>query len=248
MPSVQCSFIGDIVWETPPPVCYDLTDSIHVWRLQLSTNLHLVNNMASLLSPDEVTRANSYLQEKDRQRFILSRGMLRLILAKYLSEPAEHIQFSIGENKKPFVQSNSPSLQYNVAHAGDWVLIIVSNSPVGIDIEHINPVFDYSEILPVCFSSDEANFIQSRKSFYLLWTRKEALVKATGKGIDNDMLFVPCMDGIHELPAKKTGSDKNRAVVSFEIGEEYIGSIAYDIVIQELFFFETYPSCNGRSL
>ena len=245
MPSVKCGFIDKIVWEALPHASCELADSIHIWRLQLSANLHLVNNMASILSVDEVVRANSYLQEKDKNRFILSRGILRLILSKYFSEHAESIRFAVGENKKPFVQSHSVSLHYNIAHAGDWVLIAVSNSPVGIDIEHINSSFDFIEILPLCFSNDEVNFIQSRESFYLLWTRKEALVKATGKGIDNDMPFVPCMDGMYEVSSEKIGSDKDWAVVSFEMGEQYVSSVVYDPVVQELFFFETYHICSS---
>ncbi len=241
MPSVQCSFIDKVVWETLEPKNYELSDSTHIWRLQLSANITRIAFLEPLLSPDEVVRARSYLQEKDRNRFILSRGMLRSILAKYINQSAESILFSTGENNKPFVQSSTTPIHYNVSHAGDWALIAVSASPAGADIEYINQDLDYSEVLPICFSKEEISFIQSRKQFYLLWTRKESLVKATGKGIDDDLPYVPCMNGVHEALPQKIGSDRDWEVVSFEIGDEYIGSVTYDTITRGCFFFEATP-------
>jgi len=238
MPSVECSFINNVVWETFPPTYTALADNIHVWRLQIFANLNLVKSMPALLFPDELVRTNSYLQEKDRQRFVLSRGVLRMLLSAYLGEPAANILFSVGDNKKPFVRSNNKNVHYNIAHAGGWILIAISASSVGTDIEQVNPAFDYSEILPICFSNDEAQSIENNKDFYRLWTRKEALVKATGKGIDDDLPFIPCMEGTQEAIADKIGSDKNWNISSFEIGDQYIASVAYDPSIRNISFFE----------
>jgi 4'-phosphopantetheinyl transferase len=238
VPYVKCSFIDNIVWGTCRPVFPDLSQSIHIWRLQLSANDHLVNVYESLLAPHEMIQAYSYTEEKERHRFILSKSVLRLILSKYLHEPAENIQFSFGANKKPFLRSDNTNLHYNVSHAGDWILIAISGSAVGVDIELIDTDLDYSAILPVFFSPEEAKLIQNRNDFYLLWTRKEALVKATGKGIDNDMPFIPCTNGVHEVLPEKIGSDKDWVVVSFEMTDHYIGCVAYNPIIQTILFYE----------
>ena len=237
MPSIRFNSIDNVIWGTQlrrPP----FAGSIHIWRLQLSQHLRLTDKFSELLTEDEIARSKSYLDEKDRQRFILSRGMLRSILAKYLSEPAENIRFAKDENNKPFIRIKTTEVHYNIAHAGDWVLIAVSGSPVGIDVEQIRDDLDYGEILPLCFNGDEAASIHSQKQFYKLWTRKEALVKATGKGIDNDLSFVPCMDGSHYAQREKIGSDKDWIVSSFEMTEGYTGSIACNPSAQDYLFFE----------
>jgi 4'-phosphopantetheinyl transferase len=164
--------------------------------------------------------------------------MLRSVLAGYMNEPPEKVQFIIGDNRKPILHSKHPELHYNIAHSGNWMVIAVSNTPVGIDIEHINPSFDHTEVLPVCFSNDEASSIQNNERFYLLWTRKESLVKATGKGLDDDLPFVPCMDGQHSVSSEKIGSDKDWSIHSFDIADGYISSFAHDPNITDLSFFD----------
>ena len=241
MPAINCGHVSNVTWRKAAGHNYVISGALHIWRLQLSANLHLVNTIESILSADELVRSGGYLQEKDRQRFVLSRVMLRTILAKYLNRSAGHIEFEISECRKPSVRSVT-DLHYNVSHAGDWVLIAIAGSPVGIDIEHINQGLDYTQVLPVCFNSHEAHFIQNNadsvKQFYELWTRKESLVKATGKGLDDDMPFVPCTDGLHEALPEKIGSDKNWNVLSITPGIDYVASISFYPDVKQVLFLE----------
>jgi len=231
MPSIYCDCIEDILWDKVYADAFSFNACVDAWRIQISSNLQLIDCFDHILSQDEQARASRYHQEKDRQRFMLSRIALRFLLAKYTNSEPEKIKSGIGLNKKPFIQNNStPDLHYNLSHAGDWILIAISNSDVGIDIEKMDEKFSYSEILRHNFSHAEIDFITDGKkpveSFYLLWTRKEALLKATSKGIDNDLPFVPCLDGEHIVDQKIIGSDENFCVSSFKIGDVYVGSIA----------------------
>src|SRR5690606_2936693 len=111
-------------------------------------------------------------------------------------------------NKKPYLTSH-PSIFFNVSHAGDYALIAIAKYPIGIDVEFINKNFDYKEILPNIFNKieiDEINLNQSNHhTFYKYWTRKEAIVKAIGKGIDNDIIKIPVTDGVHSVPSTLMG-------------------------------------------
>jgi 4'-phosphopantetheinyl transferase len=48
----------------------------------------------------------------------------------------------LGNNKKPFLVSDGrPAIQYNITHAGDWILLAVSNEAVGADVEFVDKGF-----------------------------------------------------------------------------------------------------------
>jgi 4'-phosphopantetheinyl transferase len=209
---------------------------VHVYDITISSSLHLLVLADSLLNEAEHKRAKSYYQQKDRERFIVSRVALRQLLGKYLNQLPQDIVFTIGKNKKPFIQNASHPIHYNVTHSGDKILIAISDHEVGIDVEHIQPDFDFEEIIPTCFSTAEAVYIRLSNNpchtFYLLWTRKEALLKATAKGIDDDLIAIPSLDGKHQLVFTNDDWD----VKGFEVGEGYVGSVGCCLEVATITF------------
>ena len=156
---------------------------------------------------------------------------MRVLLSRYLDLDAKNIVFETGANKKPFVGNDiATSIHYNTTHSGNYVLIAIGQTPVGIDIENQEPMFPYQEILTHSFNRQEISCIEQAESplkmFYTLWTRKEALLKATGKGIDDDMKLTPCIDGRHVVAKSLIKSDKDWFVNSFEVDKGYTGAIA----------------------
>nr|WP_190246250.1 4'-phosphopantetheinyl transferase superfamily protein [Gelidibacter gilvus] len=141
-------------------------------------------------------------------------------------------------NKKPYLPSH-PSVYFNVTHSGNFAIISVGKSPVGIDIEFINREFNYEEILPSIFNQNEIDGIQKNSdkhlSFYNFWTRKEAIVKAIGKGIDDDIVKIPVQDGYHTVSPSLIGGYNKINVFSFRLNEDYVGAFA---VTENLYNFE----------
>ncbi|OCX50254.1 hypothetical protein BEL04_23375 [Mucilaginibacter sp. PPCGB 2223] len=206
--------------------------SVDVWRIAISKNILAVNDMQALLSDDEHQRATRYYQQTDRERFIISRGALRMLLGRYLNTHARAIVFEIGADKKPFVKNGARrDIHYNTAHSGDYILIAIAKEPVGVDVECLEPMFPYQDILRHSFGHDEINCIAGStdplKIFYTLWTRKEALLKATGKGIDDDMKHIPCTDGRHSVANSLIRSDNNWLITSFDVDKNYVGALAF---------------------
>jgi len=231
--TVYCNSIENIFWDTKPVAVLAVTEGIDVWRIAVSANAQQLSYFNALLQPDELNRADRYHQEKDRQRFVISRAILRILLGKYLGQEPAGIQLITGKNKKPFVQNaGAIDLHYNTSHSGDWILIAVGNSDIGVDVEKIDNTFSYEDVLHLGFGASEINLIKTsaspREYFYLHWTRKEALTKASGKGLDDGLISVPCLDGWHTVDAEIAGDTASWVVSSFKVGTQYIGSVAYD--------------------
>ena len=241
MHSLQYSFMNDIVWNEYGNTDHQfpLSSNIDIWRIAVSPNLDLINRFQKTLSIDENARALRFHQQKDTQRFLISRIVLRNLLAGYSKQSPDKIQFAEGLNKKPFAENvNLADLHFNISHSGDLILIAIANSEIGVDVEKNDDNFSYKEILPQNFSDEEIRFIKKPEDFYLLWTRKEALLKATAKGLDDDLPRVPSLDGIYNIKRGELGLNKNWIIKSFQVEKDYVGSIAYSSDKHALNFFD----------
>ena len=229
-PTVNIRQLSHVQWLNNNKCGYVLSPSVNdVWRIGISQNIAIIDNLSHLLSADEHERANRYYREKDKHRFMVSRIILRVLLSRYLSADPQQLAFEIGENKKPRVKGNS-SLHYNVSHSGNIVLIGIASSAIGVDVEKPDTNIHYTDIMGISCSQNEIDHVNNAQyplqTFYTLWTRKEALLKATAKGIDDDLKFVPSIDGIHYPSVKTIGSATNWLVNTFKIDHEHLGSIA----------------------
>ena len=217
------------------------SSTINIWKIPVFTDNALLYFLHESLCHVEIEKLLRFHQQKDRQRFITSHGILRFLLGKYLKISPAKIQFVTDQNKKPLLNAND-NLHFNIAHSGDWILIAVSGSAIGVDVEKIDNDFSYQEILSLNFSKEEIEFIknsnQPRNNFYLLWTRKEALMKATAKGIDEKLIFISALDGLHEMNEQIIGSENAWNINSFVLEENYVGSVAFNPRIKKINFEE----------
>lgn len=206
-------------------------DEVHVWCTSISEGVEMLPVYRAPLNADELARAGKYFQLKDQQRFVVSRGMQRMVLGRYLNNAPDKLEFILGDNKKPKIAHNSSEpLFYNLSHAGDRILIAVANSPVGVDVEYLDPDFDFKDILPDNFSGQEIAWINETNSlerFYQLWTRKESFLKATGKGLGEHLSVTPVLDGSHNLSQTLLKDDMAWVQQSFKINTAHIAAVAY---------------------
>lgn len=197
---------------------------VNVFFVDQSKYGNLVGNLTKYLSASEKHKASKYFQFKDRNRYVITRVLLKSILSKFSNKAIDAIEIDIDKNKKPFLV-NHPSIHFNISHSNDYSVIVVSDTELGIDIEHINPVFDYKEIIPTIFNSQEIESVltstSSKDLFFKYWTRKEAIVKCIGKGIDDDFIKIPCLDGHHDLPLTRNSQNKALHNYSFKLIDDY---------------------------
>jgi 4'-phosphopantetheinyl transferase len=185
MATIELAFQPSPLEGAPPPLA---ANAIHVWRLQLHDMPETL-----LLAREEEERAARMRHEPSRHVFLHTRTMLRRILALYTGRPAEALPIVISEQGKPSLKDeNAPC--FNLSHSGQMGLIAITRAaPVGVDLEMLRDVTRPDRIAKTYFTPSEqaalASLPESQQldAFHACWTRKEAYVKATGKGIANQL-------------------------------------------------------------
>lgn len=160
---------------------------VHVWRASLGVDDAERDALREALSPDELERAAAFRMPEPAHRFIVSRGILRRLLARYGSGDAGEIALTYGEEGKPAMEGGP--LHFNVSHCGDTALYAFArHGPVGVDLEAIRPI-DAEAIARRFFTAGEHERLRSLgepervRAFFRYWTRKEAWAKARGVGL-----------------------------------------------------------------
>jgi 4'-phosphopantetheinyl transferase len=179
-------------------------DEVHLWRTTLDVVAPGFAKLWQLLSHDERERADRFRFEVDRQRTVIGRGYLRLLLGTILDVPAKELQFEYNEFGKPcLISSQELPLRFNVSHSGDVILIAITKGrEVGVDVEKIRTDFDPDTVAASCFSANEYKIWAALvgparyEAFFACWTRKEAYLKARGGGLSLsldqfDVSFLP---------------------------------------------------------
>jgi 4'-phosphopantetheinyl transferase len=167
-------------------------DEIHIWRVALGQPGKAVNALEEILSQDERRRAGRFLKTQDQRRFTVARAALRAILGDYLALPPREIRIRYTDHGKPELDlpRNEDPIRFNLSHSHDLALCAVCRDrEVGIDVEYARAGFSVDEIAPQFFSARENAALaalppqERARAFFACWTRKEAYVKADGKGL-----------------------------------------------------------------
>lgn len=162
---------------------------VHVWRASLVPGVEKLAAFWYNLNTAERQRAERFLLQKHRDRFIASRSILREILSQYVNIPPEQIRFRYTAHGKPYFDF-ATDIFFNASDSNDLALYAITlNREVGIDIEFIRENFAGEEIAERFFSANEVAALQKlpseqrEEAFFNCWTRKEAFIKAIGEGL-----------------------------------------------------------------
>lgn len=163
---------------------------IDVWLIscERSKGIHF---SAELLSPEERERADRFHRELDGNRFRVTHGAMRMILARYLKVGPHELSFSAERGGKPELASQfrNTGIRFNLSHASELALLAVTRGArVGVDLERVNSEFPIEEVAERFFSPAEISVLkelpgeEKLEAFFSCWTRKEAYIKAVGGG------------------------------------------------------------------
>ncbi len=179
-------------WPLPPPDVVLRPQDLHIWLAALDGAANLWPPFWPLLAPDEQERANRFHRAKDKNTFVTTRGILRVLISRYLAVLPDQIQFTYSKHGKPSLMSapETRALQFNVAHSHNLALFAFCyDSVIGVDVEKIRPFPDAEQIAARFFSDHENKTFQTIPAaqryavFFHGWTRKEAFIKALGEGL-----------------------------------------------------------------
>lgn len=164
-------------------------DEVHVWSVDVGSAYTRRDGLWSFLAGDERQRASDFHFEGDRERFVVSRGVLRAFLGRYLGRHPGSLGFDYNLYGKPHLAGDF-GMCFSTSHSHGLVLLAFARGrEVGVDIERVRADLGLDGIAARCFSSREIAMLHSlrndlrEEAFFACWTRKEALAKAEGKGL-----------------------------------------------------------------
>ncbi len=165
---------------------------VRLWRLRTDVD-PLTIDQISWLSESELTRARSYAREGDRNSYVYRRSTLRQILGDCFGRPPQALTISTVPHGKPTLLDGA--LSFNCAFSDNHVLIaIASDMSIDVDLQRVRWDLDWRAVAHIAFHPDESIWINdqsdSASTFTDLWTRREALFKAWGKGLHDGMATI----------------------------------------------------------
>lgn len=159
-----------------------------VWRHIISTEEDY-RSLWHLLDTNEQAVAVAIKNAARRFRYVAAHGHLRTVLSETVDVAPEKLRIIKNEYGKPHL-ADYPEIAFNLSHTEDFVIIAIGQEcRIGVDIEVCKHRANFPGLVQKCFGEIEAIWWKSlpesekTREFYLFWTRKEAFVKAAGRGI-----------------------------------------------------------------
>jgi 4'-phosphopantetheinyl transferase len=164
---------------------------VHAWFATLAELRSRMAALEALLDPVEQERAERFRFDHDRERFVLGHGWLRELLGDYLQRDGSLIRMARGPYGKPYLERKD--LRFNFSDTKDAIAIaFTTGTEVGADVETLTRAVDHAAVSGHYFTEAETEAIaaagtDAKRRFLEFWTRKEAVLKASGVGIMEDL-------------------------------------------------------------
>ena len=135
------------------------------------------------LSEEEKIRASRFVKKEVMYSYQYQRHLLRSLLSNWLDTSPEKINITCNPFGKP--ELRNADFYFNYSRSGNQLAFYFGPTEGGIDIETIRPSAPFKEIAKQHFHSNEQNFMSTDEDFFTIWTRKEAVLKALGTGLQS---------------------------------------------------------------
>ena len=176
-------------WLSPPKDLVLRNDEVHVWLAIIAEEK--AADFEKIISPEELAKAGQFRFARHKKRFIAGRGILRTILGKYLGMKPEQIDFEYNIYGKPSICGKlRDEIRFNLSHSKGLIVYAFSRGrEIGIDIEFIESFLIDERTAAQCLTRQETEVLFMlddnfrAQYFFNCWARKEAYLKACGKGL-----------------------------------------------------------------
>lgn len=215
-------------------------DEVHVWIALPSSLASCTRSFETLLSRDEQDRA-CRLQSGSDAKFVIRRGLLRVILSFYLGISPGELRFDYGPQGKPAIAEPpyGSNLHFSLSCSGQVLAYaITSDHQVGLDVEEIRTLRHVEEVVMCFFSGEEQAAFRMVPAehqllwFLRVWTCKEAYLKATGCGLSQPLdSFSVVLSNPSDHPMLSSTVDaavEGRSLLVFEPASGYVGAACTD--------------------
>ncbi|MBA1435298.1 4'-phosphopantetheinyl transferase family protein [Bombilactobacillus bombi] len=170
--------------------------------IDITKNVVGLNTLSNLTNIPILTNNRLYKNRIDNYRMFIGQGLILLGFSELFNISKEVIceKLKITKYGKPFL--NNSKIHFNIIHSGKYVGCVFSFENIGFDIQE-NVNFEVNDIASEVFSMEENNYLYNSDNFeddfIRLWTRKEALCKYTGTGLNEDILQRTVIKDIYDI-------------------------------------------------
>lgn len=225
-----------MLWQHPQIFPALEVGKVHIWRASLRYPQEKILGFLKILNFQEKERAAKFVVSGAANGFIVARGILRTLLARYLTVTPQDIVFQQNQYGKLYLDF-SP-VQFNLSHSHEIALFIFTlNNPVGIDVEFVRDNYNFADIAKKFFSKVEIEKLfalpknEQLQAFFNCWARKEAFIKAQGTGMfrELDKFSVEVSshkEGQVQLLADDNPNEQAWMLEAIDPGEGYSGAFA----------------------
>lgn len=217
---------------------------VHVWRFPLDDPPR--SGVETTLTDAELARAREMSAPIAAASFAASQIAVRHVLAAHMHVPARSIEIVRGAHGKPMLAEGAGELQFNVSHSGDWGLLAVAHMDVGVDVEQVrprrvHPRFEHRFLTPA-----ERELLRARRgtdgdsAFFVVWSRKEAYLKATGFGLAAPFSKLNSAgDTLPDLDAhgNQLAGNNPWSIMDFFVDERHVGAVVARVPELSVKFF-----------
>jgi 4'-phosphopantetheinyl transferase len=224
--------------------CQNINDSwFQNTRGDLDVYYGIVDSLADMvpvsynnLSDHEKKRADRFKHKSDYNCYISVHALLRFELSKLMHTEARLIRIEESLNGKPF--TSDVDIPFSLSRTNNSFAFVIgrSSQSLGIDIERIKPGINFTSISQSYFSSMEQQLVFSfdriadqNQAFFEIWTRKEALLKAIGIGINTELSKVQVLEGENQIEIGEVKNDTSTFKISTITKNMLIISIASSV-------------------
>lgn len=157
---------------------------VHFCRLDVSSQEEA--ELVGLLDAEELARADRFRFPRDRRRFTVRRGRARQWLARTIGGAPKRLAWATTIHGKPYLKGGP---YFSLSHSNEMMMLAIGETELGCDIETIDGGIDWPPLARTFFSADEVSALDELEgqaavgAFFACWTRKEAFVKAIGRGL-----------------------------------------------------------------
>jgi 4'-phosphopantetheinyl transferase len=208
-----------------------LTNRVHIWWERVGEPRP--DEDRGWLDAAEQRRAGRFRFARDRARYVGRRRFLRRVLADYLGVTPAMVRYETTSMGRPELDPAS-SVTFSTSHSdGLAVVAVTGEGLVGIDLERVRPVPDALDMAWTLFTPREYEHLRSTAleersvAFLRLWTRKEACVKALGRGLSMPLTAIDVLDDQDRVEVVGGASDGTRFVVTdIDVKPGFVGAVA----------------------
>jgi 4'-phosphopantetheinyl transferase len=159
------------------------------WASASAAGPHLLD----LLDEEERHRHAGFLRRGDRALFLVSHALTRIVAAHHAAIAPRSVRYAarVATYEKPRFGDVAAELQFSISHSGACTVVAISRAvPLGVDVESVAATAPEASLIASVLCATEQQAFMAMPSmerpwaFCRYWTRKEAVLKATGDGLE----------------------------------------------------------------